>query len=431
MKKFTQAVSVTLVCAMLAMTFAGCGKEENDVTPATEPEQAVEQATETQTDEVKEEEKEVEEAPAEEPEEEIVMEPVDIRTPVQKFWGGDWFGVMWVTKATGNYKNFDNSYWDAMGKIDVDADGNADMLLWYEGQTRDNPVSETKLTISADSGSGEMGAAISESGWMFVNSDTGNGDIKHADWIIDPMTDQYSAKYGNNLMHIEGEYIDGSGTIYYHFFMRKWGELWDDIASAKEILVPEYYDKWYLPLINEGYAMPDNLGDEGSVTMAENESKFLAYPEGAGDKEDTDAGSADAPASSGGTYDGSELVLCDDEYCKIVVNGMGCNPYNDSWIGYLVQLTNKTDFSVNFSSYAEPAQQEQTIDSLGTRSTCYFKGEKCKTHFDYTVNSGFTVDDCIVIDGVTDVSQLGDVKGYICVVNNDTGEILNNVPYSF
>jgi len=334
---------------------------------------------------------------------------------------------MWFTGGTGDYEVYDNQYWDAMGTIDVDENGNADMVLWYEAVDRDNPVAEVKLTISEDSGSGEMGAAISESGWMFVNSDTGNGDVNHADWIIDPMTDIYSKRHGSDMIHIEGDYLDGTGEIYYHFFLRKWGTLWDDIAEDPELLIPGLYDSWYKPLVEEGYAMPKNIGDDGSVKMDEAAGAKSPATDTEGQKESV--GNASASVS---TYDGGELVLVDDEYCKVVIKGMGAHPYNESWIGYLVEVTNKADFNILFTSYAEPDTGVQTIDSLGTGNTCYYNGEKCKTHFSEVINAGMTNDKaCLVIDGVTDVSQLGNIQGYVVIVNNETGEVLNNIPYSF
>lgn len=422
MKKWNRAVALILLLSLVLLSLGGCGKKEKDKSDETEQtvnQEALNELVQALADQASE---------GNEPEE--PAEPVDNRTPVQKFWGGDWYGIMWITGANGGYSSYDNQYWDAMATLDVDESGNGFIRLWYESLSRDNPVAEVNLTISEASGSGEMGAAISESGWMFANSDTGNGDVKHADWIIDPMTDPISSKYGNDMIHIEGDYLDGSGEIYYHFFLRKWGTLWDDVAQDPEMLIPGLYDEWYKPLVQQGYAMPDNFNDPGTVLMADAQAGDLSAP--AGDDSDSagDAGSAALP-TGGSTYDGSELVLLDDQYCKVVIKGYGCNPYNESWIGYMVELTNKADFNINFSSYANPDTNEQTLDSLGTRNTCYFNGQECKTHFDNTINAGATMDNaCLAIDGVTDISQLGNVTGYISVVNNETGEVLNNIPYS-
>jgi len=422
MKKTGSLVKILLVIAIFTVALIGCGKKADS-------ENKKEQ--ETVATDVKDADKS--DAATEVVEEETPAEPevVDTRTPVQKWWGGDWYGIMWFTNAMGDYEAYNNQYWDAMATIDVDENGEAEMLLWYEAQDRDTPVANVKLTISEDSGSGEMGAAMSESGWMFVNSDTGNGDVTHAQWIIDPMTDPISSKYGNDMIHIEGEYVDGTGGIYYHFFYRKWGTLWDDVAKDPEMLTPGLYEDWYKPLVEAGYAMPKNIGDEGSVLMADAQTSGTVSVQESGDNEGSEVASSEAQ-SGASTYDGGELVLVDDENCKIVVKGMGSHPYNESWIGYLVELTNKTDHSIYFTSYAEPDLKGQTIDSLGTGNTCVFKGEVTKTHFGETINADTTYDKaCIVIDGVSDVSELGNVQGYISVSNNETGEVLNNVAYSF
>lgn len=409
MKKIKSLVAIVTLTAMFAVTLAGCGKKEPDASQDTQDEQVTEEGTGEQTDDTTD----AVEAAAE--------EPVDTRTPIQKFWDGDWYGIMWVTAANGNYEAFNNSYWDAMAVLDVDESGNADMVLWYEGMSKEKPVSEVKLQISEEYGSGEMGAALSQSGWIFANSDTGNGDVKQGDWIIDPITDEFSNKYRNNMIHIEGEYKDGSGAIHYHFFLRQWGELWDDVAQDPDMLIPPHYDEWYVGLVQDGYAMPVNIGEPGTVKMGEETATASAGTD-----------SSNVAPSNGAAYDGSELVLVDDEYCKIVFNGMGAYTYNAEWIGYLCEITNKKDYDINFSSYADPEPEVQTFDSIGTRSKCYYNGEKCKVHFDNSVNAGATMTDCcLVIDGVTDVSQLGNVNGYISVVNNETGEILESIPYSF
>lgn len=110
------------------------------------------------------------------------------------------------------------------------------------------------------------------------------------------------------MIHFYGEYEEGDGSLYYHYFLRKWGTYWDDVAADDTELVPRGYEIWYKPLIE-------------AVTP---------------------------------------------------------------------------------------------------------------THMGYTVKAGKTMSDaCMAIDGVTDVSELGDVHGYISVSNNDTGEVILNIPYSF
>lgn len=163
-----------------------------------------------------------------------------------------------------------------------------------------------------------------------------------------------------------------------------------------EIYAPGFYEEWYKPLVEEGYAMPENILDPGKVKMSDKAQGKKASG-------DSDSGSGDATPNR--TYTGGDLVLADDEYCKIVIKGMG--------------------------TYAEPNSNEQTLDSLGSGNTCYYKGIINDTHFENVIYAGKTMDDaCLVIDGVTDVSQLGDVKGYISISNNETGEVLENIPYN-
>lgn len=401
---------VTVVTGLLTLSLIACSK--NDV------------ETKSQTNEP------TDTVSSETGSEEAAPETVeDTTSPIQEFWAGDWFGYMWIDSADGGLAEWENCYWDAMATIDVDEDGNADMLFWYESLSRENPAGHVQLTISESSGSGEMGAAISESGWIFVDSDTGNGDVKHADWIIDPMTDVTSKKFGNDMIHFYGEYVEGDGSLSYHYYLRKWGTYWDDVAADEDELTPRGYEMWYKPLIDDGYAMPNNIGDAGLVKM-DGSSAETASTETT--EEQTSASNPSSAASAAGSYDGGELVLVDDEYCKITVTGTGSNPNNDAWIGYVMEIVNKTENSLYFTSYAEPDLNGQKLSDLGKGNTCLFGGTVTKTHMGYTIKEGKTISDaCLAIDGVTDTSQLGNVQGYISVSNNDTGEVLNNVPYSF
>lgn len=415
---------VATITGLLTFSLIGCGKDDADTKAQSD------EVTEVVYEEASSEPGVVSEIPEETSEEETEVVPEDTTSPIQNFWAGDWYGYMWIDSADGGLAEWANCYWDALATIDVDENGNADMLFWYESLSRENPAGHVQLTISEASGSGEMGAAISESGWIFVDSDTGNGDVKHADWIIDPMTDATSAKFGNDMIHFYGEYVEGDGSLSYHYFLRKWGTYWDDVATDEDELMPRGYEIWYKPLIDDGYAMPNNIGDAGSVKMDGSISDAAPITETTDNQSSTASAPSDAPVSGG--YDGGELVLVDDEYCKITVTGTGCNANNDAWIGYVMEIINKTDNSLYFTSYAEPDLNGQTINDLGKGNTCFFGGSVTKTHMGYTLKGGKTMSDaCLAIDGVTDTSQLNNVQGYISVSNNDTGEVLNNIPYSF
>ena len=37
---------------------------------------------------------------------------------------------------------------------------------------------------------------------------------------------------------------------------------WEDVRAKDESLLPYYYDDWYLPLIEAGGSMPDQIGEE-------------------------------------------------------------------------------------------------------------------------------------------------------------------------
>lgn len=87
----------------LAMVFsmAGCGEAKKD-------DSKIEKSLSGKLDKLNDKlEKETEGPEIAEPTEipapaEVEEEIVDTKTPIQKFWGGDWYGIMWITNSSGN-----------------------------------------------------------------------------------------------------------------------------------------------------------------------------------------------------------------------------------------------------------------------------------------------------------------------------------------
>lgn len=133
----------------------------------------------------------------------------------------------------------------------------------------------------------------------------------------------------------------------------------------------------------------------------------------------------------GDAVDPDHYVVVDNEYIKIVVVGKGVFEYNEDWMGYTLELSNKTDQTIGFSSRAEAL--EDWNDSFGGGDTCMFGGVKTGTHFEMMLNPGIMDynKSVLAIDGVTSLDEVKDVSGYFFVWNNETDEIIGNYPYHF
>lgn len=164
--------------------------------------------------------------------------------PLLEWWNGDWYGWWTMTSTTGYYEGMDGLWWDICGTIDIDSDYYGTMELWDEDYTREEPMVGTNVSLS-EYGTGEYGTLYSETG-VFTDM-----DLEHADWIIDP-----ALMETEHTIYIEGWYESGEDGYKYEIYLRPWGTLWDDV---EEDSWPCYYTDWYLPLIENGEAMPDSI----------------------------------------------------------------------------------------------------------------------------------------------------------------------------
>ncbi|MDL2318039.1 hypothetical protein LJC74_02930 [Eubacteriales bacterium OttesenSCG-928-A19] len=159
-------------------------------------------------------------------------------TPLQQWWAGDWYGYWTVSGVTDRYDALDDGRWDCYATVALANDGSGSIHVWDAEET----LFEVSVTVSETSGSGAMGAAISEGGSY------GDGAaIEHADMIIDPSLYGY-----DGYMVIDGyhESADDPDEGYYFWvYLRPWGQLWDDIPEDSR---PPQYAEWYL----ERYGLP-------------------------------------------------------------------------------------------------------------------------------------------------------------------------------
>ena len=175
---------------------------------------------------------------------------------LREWWNGEWYGWWQMTGCSGYYESMEGQRWDVCGVIDIGADDTGTVTLWDEDYTKAEAMAAATVSLS-DTGTGEHGTMMSEGGWF---TDVA---LEHADWIVDPgLMEQ------EDMICIDGWYEDGEDEYHYEIYLRPWGLKWDD---TEEDRLPNYYDDWYLPLIDAGKSMPDSIGadapaDDGNTS---------------------------------------------------------------------------------------------------------------------------------------------------------------------
>ena len=186
------------------------------------------------------------------------------------WWNGEWYGWWMMEKSTGIYEHLDGYWWDICADIAIEEDNLGTVTLWDEDYSRDEPMAYVLARLSED-GLGEHGTLYSESGWFM------DAEITSDSWTVDPalagMFDGYE-----NVLCIGGYYEVGEDSFTYTIYLRPWGQLWDDIAAEYPDDIPWFYDDWYLPLINAGKTMPDEINE-----IVPDEGYGLSNPEATGE----------------------------------------------------------------------------------------------------------------------------------------------------
>ena len=178
------------------------------------------------------------------------------------WWNGDWYGWWIMTGCWGAYEDMNGEWWDISGTIEIGEDYTGIVTLWDEDYTRSEPMVEALVSLN-EAGTGEYGTMMSEGGWFT------DVELEHADWIVDPGLVDY-----DNMIYIDGFYENGDDEFYYEIYLRPWGCYWDDVTEED---LPYFYYDWYLPMIEAGAAMPEQIGAEtpaagSSITGSVSES---------------------------------------------------------------------------------------------------------------------------------------------------------------
>ena len=171
------------------------------------------------------------------------------------WWNGDWYGWWIIESGTGDYTLSEGGWWDACAHIDLGEDGSGTLTLWDDSCEAGEYIAQASVQAEADLTT--SGRLVSTDG-SFLNCPLTGADA----WYIDAAAPE-SMPY-HDMICISGVYTDpeGSGSSFvYTIYLRPWGMDWEDVRAKDESLLPYYYDDWYLPLIEAGGSMPDQIGE--------------------------------------------------------------------------------------------------------------------------------------------------------------------------
>lgn len=153
----------------------------------------------------------------------------------------DWYGWWKMDRTSGDWSKMYGYFWDCCAVLSVEEGDRARLLLWDEDLSREILLADAVLSEK----NGEL-KALSGS---FLDR-----ELSDSDWSVAKTEDDCGT-----LLTIEGQYkAVGKGGFHYIVYLRPWGSLWPGDEDEK----PWYYEQWYLPLIEAGKPMPDEIGKQ-------------------------------------------------------------------------------------------------------------------------------------------------------------------------
>ncbi len=215
--KRQRMAAVCLLLALLAGALTGCGDRKTDETKtvirteakAQEPGQSIAPTAETET--------------------------IDALS-------GDWYGWWKMVNTSGDWARMDGYWWDCCAEAEEDG-AETRLLLWDEDLPKETLLAVLRIESGKD---GELRCT--------------GGEFLSAVMEEDGCEIELRQDGGEKFLTITGHY-DATvkiGSFDYSIFLRPWGQKWED---AQEDELPYYYESWYLPLIEDGKEMPDEIGN--------------------------------------------------------------------------------------------------------------------------------------------------------------------------
>ena len=148
---------------------------------------------------------------------------------------GGWYGYWSVTDATRDWKSVEGEHWDSCGEV-IQEETGISLLLWDEDMPRDNYLA--KLRLKEEEGQ-----------YSCIG-----GDFLDVAVVPEEVRLRLYNKDGA-VLQITGQYEDSvTGSFYYTFFLRPWGDPWPDTGRR-----PACYENWYLPKIETSTGVPGSI----------------------------------------------------------------------------------------------------------------------------------------------------------------------------
>ena len=166
------------------------------------------------------------------------------------WWNGRWYGWYVVYLAGGSYEDEEDTAFDVLAEIDVDADGGT-VEMWETDTDRDDLFALVDVRFEPDGGT-ENGKLISLDGQCWEDT------VEPDEWSLDPASHLMSRF--ENVICAAGRYTDeddADSWYEYLIFLRPWGTDWEDVRSGDisdmpyDDMMPLHYDDWYVPQIKD------------------------------------------------------------------------------------------------------------------------------------------------------------------------------------
>ncbi len=155
--------------------------------------------------------------------------------------GKDWYGWWKMDHTSGDWAHMYGYYWDCCAELSEE-DGKLSLLLWDENLPKEDFLARAALE--------KRGGGLCCTDGSFLDR-----ELDETSWDMELGEDAAGA-----LLTIRGDYdAVGKGGFRYEIYLRPWGCRWPGAADER----PYWYESWYLPLIEQGSAMPEEIGKGG------------------------------------------------------------------------------------------------------------------------------------------------------------------------
>lgn len=148
-----------------------------------------------------------------------------------------WYGWWRMDEAEGDWAQMDGFCWDCCAEAAEENDALC-LRIWDEDLPKSLPLAR-------------LGLRESEGAFVCTGGEFLSGIVEEGGCEI-----QFTQEGAELSLTIEGRYeAPGEGGFAYCIYLKPWGQRW---SEGEEL--PYFYWDWYLPRIESGQAMPEEIG---------------------------------------------------------------------------------------------------------------------------------------------------------------------------